>query len=82
MQVLLTIALLAAAAAWFAGVYRRLGKMRHDVKAAWQLLEQNQTNEAAKTVYNKRVAAYNAMLAAFPANIVAAISGFRPANRF
>jgi hypothetical protein len=82
MQVLLTVILIAAAAAAFIAVQQRLDRMRREVKAAWKLLEPNQSNEAAKAVYNKRVAAYNAMLEAFPANIVGALAGFKPARPF
>jgi hypothetical protein len=82
MQVLLTIILIAAVGAAFVFVQQRLDRMRREVKAAWKLLEPDQTNEAAKTVYNKRVAAYNAMLEAFPANIVGPLVGFKPARPF
>ena len=82
MQVLLTIALLAAVAAWWAAVHRRLERMRSEVRAAWKLLEPNQANEAAKAVYNKHVAAYNAELENFPAYLIAPLTGFKPARPF
>ena len=82
MQVLLTIILIAAAAAWVLAVQQRLDRMRREVKAAWKLLEPNQTNEAAKAVYNRHVAAYNSALEVFPANIVAPLTGFKPAKPF
>jgi hypothetical protein len=82
MQVLLTLVLIAAVAAWVLTVQQRLDRMRRDVRAAWQLLEPDQTNEAVKTVYNKRVAAYNAVLNAFPANVVGPLTGFKPARPF
>jgi hypothetical protein len=82
MQVLLTIILIAAAAAWVLAIQQRLDRMRREVKAAWKLLEPNQTNEAAKAVYNRHVAAYNSALEVFPANIVAPLTGFKPAKPF
>jgi hypothetical protein len=82
MQVLVTIVLIAAAAAWLIAVYQRLERLRSEVKAAWKLLEPNQNNDAARSVYNKHVASYNAALEAFPANIVAPLAGFKPARPF
>jgi hypothetical protein len=82
MQVLLTIVLIAAAAAWGLAVQQRLDRLRGEVKAAWKLLEPNQSNEAVKAVYNRHVAAYNAALETFPANIVALLAGFKPAKPF
>ena len=82
MQVLLTIILIAAAAAWVLAIQQRLDRMRREVKAAWKLLEPNQTNDAAKAVYNRHVAAYNSALEVFPANIVAPLTGFKPAKPF
>ena len=82
MQVLLTIVVIAAIAAWLIAVQQRLERMRGEVKAAWKLLEPNQSNEAVKAVYNKRVAAYNAALEAFPANILALVTGAKPARPF
>ena len=82
MQVLLTIVLLAAVAAWWAAVQRRLERMRSEVRAAWKLLEPNQANEAARAVYNKHVAAYNAELEHFPAYLIAPLTGFKPARPF
>ena len=82
MQVLLTIVLIAAAAAWALAVQQRLERMRRDVKAAWKLLEPNQANEAVRAVYNKHVAAYNSALEIFPANILGPLVGFKPAKPF
>jgi hypothetical protein len=82
MQVLLTIVLIVGAAAWALAVHQRLEKMRREVKAAWKLLEADQSNEAVKKVYNKHVAAYNAALDAFPANIIGPLTGFKSARRF
>jgi hypothetical protein len=81
-QVLLTIVLIAAAAAWWVAVQRRLDRMRNEIKAAWKILESEQTNQAIKTVYNKHVSAYNAALESFPANIIGPLSGFKPARPF
>jgi hypothetical protein len=81
-QVILTIILIGAAAAWVLAVLQRLGRMRRDVTAAWKLLEPNQDSEAARTVYNRHVAAYNAALESFPANIVGPMIGFKPARSF
>ena len=82
MQVLLTIILIAAAAAWVLAVQQRLERLRRDVKAAWKILEQDQANDAVKAVYNKHVATYNAALEVFPANIVGPVAGFKPARPF
>jgi hypothetical protein len=82
MQVLVTIVLIAGLAAWFVAVQQRLERMRREVKAAWKLLESDQSNEAVKTVYNKHVASYNAALELFPANLVGPLTGFKPARPF
>ena len=82
MNVLFTIVLLAAAAAWALAVYRRLARLREQVRGAWQRLESDQSNEAVKTVYNKHVVIYNEALNAFPANLIAPAAGFKPARRF
>jgi hypothetical protein len=81
-QVLLTIVLIAGVGAWALAVQQRLERMRRDVKAAWNLLETNQANEAVRTVYNKHVASYNAALETFPANVVGPLVGFKPAKPF
>ena len=82
MQVLLTIIVIAAAASWWLAVQRRLDRMRSEVKAAWKLLESNQSNDAAKAVYNRHVAAYNTALDSFPAYLIAPLAGFKPARPF
>ncbi len=82
MQVLLTIVLIAGAAAWMLAVQRRLAQMRGEVKAAWKLLEVDQANAAVRSVYNKHVAAYNKALQAFPAYLVGPLAGFKPARPF
>jgi len=81
-QVLLTIVLIAAAAAWVLAVQRKLTQMRDQVKAAWKLLEADQSNAAVKAVYNKHVASYNAALDSFPAYLVAPLVGLKPARPF
>ena len=63
-------------------VYRRLVQLREQVKLAWRRLEADQSNDAIKTVYNKHVASYNAALEAFPANLIAPVSGLKPARRY
>lgn len=82
MQVILTIVVIAAAAAWLLAVQRRLAQMRDEVKAAWKILDADQTNAAVRAVYNKHVAAYNAALQAFPANIIGPMGRFKPAKSF
>ena len=82
MQVLVTIIVLVAIAAWALAVQQRLEKLRRQVKAAWKLLEADQSNEAVKAVYNKHVAVYNAALAVFPANLIGPLTGYKPARRF
>jgi hypothetical protein len=81
-QVFLTIALIAAPAAWLLAVYSRLARLRTEVKMAWQRLEQDQVNEAVKAVYNKHVSAYNSALENFPANVIAPLAGLKPARHF
>jgi hypothetical protein len=81
-QVILTIILIGIAAAWLVAVQQRLHKLRSDVKAAWKILEPDQSNEAVRTVYNKHVAAYNSALEVFPANVLAPIIGFKQARPF
>lgn len=82
MQVLLTVGLIAVVAGWMFTVTRRLARMREEVKVAWKRLEQDRANEAIKHVYNKHVAAYNLALEDFPANLIAPLSGFKPARPF
>jgi hypothetical protein len=81
-NVLVTVVFIAVVAMWFLAVYRRLDRLRTQVKLAWKLLEADASNDAVKTVYNKHVAAYNDALDAFPANLVAPIGGFKAARRF
>ena len=82
MNVLLTLAVFAVAAAWALMVYRRLVWLRNQVKLAWTRLDADQSNEAIRTVYNKHVVMYNDALESFPANIVAMVAGLKPARRF
>jgi hypothetical protein len=82
MSVLFTLALVAAVAAWASAVYARLSRLRDQVKQAWKRLEGDTANAAVRTIYNKHVDLYNAALAGFPANIIGAASGFKPARRF
>ena len=51
-------------------------------KKAWKLLEADQTKVAAQTVYNAHVDKYNGALGAFPAYLIAPVSGLKPARRF
>ncbi|MEP6782214.1 MAG: hypothetical protein ABI983_01015 [Acidobacteriota bacterium] len=82
MQVLLTVGFFAALAIWLSVVYRRLAILRKQVTLAWKRLEPDQSNEAVKSVYNKHVAAYNAALESFPANVIAPAAGLKPARPF
>ena len=82
MNVIFTLVVIAAVAAYALAVYRRLASLRNQVTLAWKKLEPDQSNEAIKTVYNKHVDLYNAALDAFPANIVALAGGFKPARHF
>ena len=82
MSVLLTIAFIASVAMWATTVYGRLVRLRAHVTQAWKLLEADQTNTATQDVYNTRVTAYNSALEAFPAYLLAPLTGLAPARRF
>ena len=82
MNVVFTLVVLAAVAAWALVVVRRLTQLREQVKLAWQRLEADQSNEAVKSVYNKHVTIYNNALDAFPANLVGPAAGFKSAKHF
>lgn len=82
MQVLLTVGIFAALAAWLFIVTRRLARMREEIKLTWKKLEADQSNEAIRHVYNKHVSAYNAALENFPANVIGPMAGFKPARAF
>ena len=82
MNVLFTLAVIAAIGAWALVVIRRLTVLRGQVTLAWKRLEADLSNEAIKTVYNKHVAIYNNALAEFPANLLAPLASFKPAKQF
>jgi len=81
-NVIFTLFVMAAAAAWGFVVYSRLLRLRERVKDAWRHLEADQTNESVKAVYNRSVDSYNTALDGFPANVVAMLAGLKPARRF
>jgi hypothetical protein len=82
LNVLVTVAVLGVAAMWALAVYRRLVGLREQVKLAWKRLEADQANEAIRTVYNKQVTNYNEALEAFPAYLIAPLTGLKPARNF
>ena len=82
MNVLLTVAIIVAAAAWASTIYTRLTRLRTQVKHAWKHLEIDRSNEAVRTVYNRHVDLYNAALNAFPASLFGSAIGFKPARKF
>lgn len=82
MNVLVTLVLLAAAGMWALAVFRRLTRLREQVKLAWQRLEADQSNGAIKSVYNNHVTTYNAALESFPAYLISPLAGLKPARHF
>ena len=89
MSVLFTLVVLAVAGLWGAAVYTRLISLRGRVTTAWKLLDaklkeggEPATADAARRVYNDAVIKYNEALQAFPANIIAGVSGFHAAKPF
>jgi len=89
LNVIFTLVVLGVAGLWGAAVYSRLIRLRGRVNEAWKRLDAHlkgggepATTEAARKVYNDAVAAYNTALQAFPANIIAGMSGFHAAKRF
>ena len=82
MNVVFTLVVLAAAAAWALVVVRRLGILRDQVTLAWQCLAADQSNEAVRSVYNKHVTIYNDALNAFPANLIGPAAGYKSAKHF
>ena len=82
MNVLVTVVVFAAAAMWALAVYRRLARLREQVKLAWKRLEADTSNDAIKNVYNKHVASYNEALESFPAHLIAPLVGLKPARRY
>ena len=82
-QVFLTVGLFAGLAVWIFIALRKLAVMRTQIRLTWKKLESDQANDAIKTVYNKHVTAYNdALENTFPANVIGALAGFKPARRF
>jgi hypothetical protein len=82
MNVLFTLAVVVALAAWASAVYARLARLRSQVKQTWQRLESDTSSAAIRNVYNKHVDLYNSALEGFPANIVGPAAGFKRARRF
>lgn len=89
MSVLVTLVVLGAAAMWGIAVYTRLINLRGRVTGAWKLLDaqlkgggEPATADAARRVYNDAVIKYNEALQAFPANIIAGLSGFHAAKTY
>ena len=74
MNVVITFVVVFLAVLWGLAVYGRLVRLRALVKKAWTRRDPDG--------YAKMAAAYNAALAAFPANIVGGIAGFKPAKPF
>jgi hypothetical protein len=81
-NVLLTIVVLAAAAMWGLASYNRLVRLRALVKAEFKRLEASAQTEADGKRYNAVAEKYNSAREAFPANIIASMAGFRPAQMF
>ena len=80
MNVVITVVLLAVVGVlWFA-VYNRLIKLRKRVKDSWKALETRQDDQTLRDSYNAHVKTYNEVLETFPANMVALVSGFKPAR--
>jgi hypothetical protein len=89
LNVLFTLVVLAVAGLWGVAVYARLVRLRGRVNEAWKLLDTHlkaggeaATAEAARKVYNDAVVSYNSALQAFPANLIAGISGYHSARPF
>ena len=82
MNVIATVAFIVIVAMWATAVYSRLVRLRALVTKAWKLLEADQAKAAAQSVYNAHVDKYNAALSAFPAYVIAPLTGLRPARRF
>ena len=82
MNVLVTVILIAVLGVWWFAVYNRLLRLRERVREAWHALEPNQVDDALRAAYNARVTTYNDALAAFPANVVALVAGFKSAHHF
>jgi hypothetical protein len=81
-SVLVTVAFIVIVAMWAITIYSRLVRLRTLVTNAWKLLAVDQTKVAAQNVYNAHVDKYNTALEAFPAYLIAPLSGLSPARRF
>jgi hypothetical protein len=81
-NVLVTLVVMAAVGAYALAVYRRLLRLRGQVKLAWEKLEADQSNDAIKNVYNRHVKIYNEALAAFPGYLIGPAAGLKPARFF
>jgi hypothetical protein len=81
-SVVATVAFIVIVAMWATAVYSRLVRLRALVTKAWKLLEADQAKAAAQNVYNAHVDKYNAALDAFPAYLIAPVTGLKPARRF
>jgi hypothetical protein len=84
-NVLLTLAFLAAVAMWALAIYNRLHRLRRQILSEWKQLDAREKAgdpavDGAR--YNQLAVAYNAALEAFPDNLVAGLAGFRPAQKF
>ena len=82
MNVLFTIVVLVAAGMWGLAAYSRLVRLRVLIRAEFKRLEATEQTEADGKRYNVVAEQYNSALEAFPANIIASIAGFRPAQMF
>jgi hypothetical protein len=84
-NVLFTIAVLAAVGMWAMMIYNRLHRLRRQILSEWKKLDaREKAGEPAidGARYNELAAAYNAALEAFPDNVIAGLAGFRPAQKF
>jgi hypothetical protein len=81
-NVAFTIGVLLVAALWWGAVYNRLIRLRAEVKVEFKRLEASEQTEADGKRYNDVAEKYNGALQAFPANIIASMAGFRPAQMF
>ena len=85
MNVLFTLAVLAALAVWGLAIFNRLHRLRRQILGEWKQLDAREKAGDAGvegTRYNELAAASNAALEAFPENIIAGLAGFRPAQMF
>ena len=82
MNVLFTIVVLAAAAMWGLAAYSRLVRLRAQVRAEFKRLDKSPQADADGKRYNDVAETYNRALQAFPANVIASMAGFRPAQMF